>query len=383
MTGRPDRRDRGASPRETARPSSPRAARPQPEPGPAGAEPRRALRRRADRRRSRASEILLLDRATATWETISVDVNGRPDGALRGPRRPAGHLVGRPLRRLHGRRPGRPARRHAEAEQPLPAGLPARSADGDHDPASRSARPARQGLGHSSTPAISGNGAVVAFASAAGDLVADDANQQDRRLRLVQLHRGRGDHLALDRRAPRGTPRAAFPAVNGDGRQVAFASGATTLVPGDTTGGPPAPHARISDFAAPPRQPARRSPATSSSAIAAPAAPRASRSGATTRARRTGSAPTRPSRRSGASSPSPPRPTTSSRRGEQGARRLRPRPPARASRRAPNPVDFGSAPLGSLGTTRPATIRSTGIGPRPDRGDHHRRRQRLGLRGGG
>ena len=101
-------------------------------------------------------------------------------------------------------------------------------------------RPAgTQGLGHSLTPAISGNGAVVAFASAAGDLVADDANQQDRRVRLVELD-GAVEIISRSTAARPGTPASGFPASTGT------AAGGLRLrrhdlVPGDATGGPAAP----------------------------------------------------------------------------------------------------------------------------------------------
>ena len=56
---------------------------------------------------------------------------------------------------------------------------------------------------------------------------------------------------------------------------------------------------------------------------------------------------------------------------------VRDRPPRIEA--SPNPVDFGSAPLGSLGTTRPATDPEHRDHAGTDRDDHHRGRQHDGL----
>src|SRR5205085_4090794 len=84
-----------------------------------------------------------------------------------------------------------------------------------------------------SSPALSADGRVVAFASAAADVVPGDTN-------------GRGDVFAFDREAgtterlslgpggAQGDRDSVAPAISGDGRFVAFSSDATDLVPTDS-----------------------------------------------------------------------------------------------------------------------------------------------------
>ena len=174
------------------------AARPQPEPGPAGAQPRRALRWPSGPRSLKGSEILLLDRTSGDLG----DHLGRRE--RRGRRRSPGRSrPSPPSRGTAGSSPSRPSPPAAQlVVTPKPSNDYRQVFLRDRQDGTTtllSIGPAgTQGLGHSLTPAISGNGAVVAFASAADDLVADDANEQDRRLRVVELDRGRGDRLALD-----------------------------------------------------------------------------------------------------------------------------------------------------------------------------------------
>jgi Tol biopolymer transport system component len=90
-----------------------------------------------------------------------------------------------------------------------------------------------QGNAGSFAPTISGNGRYVAFHSLASNLVVGDSN-------------GQGDVFVRDRLTPsttrasvdnggsQGNGQSLGPAINGDGRSVAFSSLASNLVPGDT-----------------------------------------------------------------------------------------------------------------------------------------------------
>ncbi|MGI8801145.1 MAG: TolB family protein [Solirubrobacteraceae bacterium] len=98
-------------------------------------------------------------------------------------------------------------------------------------------RGAVQANGPSSTPAISGDGRVISFASAAGNLVASDRN----RVPDVFVRVPSSDTTALVSVSGRGQPQnaavgAAFTQISslsGDGRLVAFDSNATNLVAGE------------------------------------------------------------------------------------------------------------------------------------------------------
>jgi len=98
-----------------------------------------------------------------------------------------------------------------------------------------SARPdGGEGTGDSYAPTISADGRLVAFASTASDLVADDRNG----LPDVLVWR---DEAGLRRAslAPDGAEAdggSGEPALSANGRYLAFASSAVNLVPGDTTG---------------------------------------------------------------------------------------------------------------------------------------------------
>ena len=90
-----------------------------------------------------------------------------------------------------------------------------------------------EGGGGSSNPAVSGNGQVVAFESMASGLVPNDTNQRPDvfvhdRLSTVTTRVS----VASNGAQARGSSR--FPAISADGRIVAFASEAQTLVAGDT-----------------------------------------------------------------------------------------------------------------------------------------------------
>ena len=302
----------------------------------------------------KGSEILVLDRTSAAWETISVDVNGRPTW-LSGARaaQPAISWDGRfvvftavpsAAQLVLAPKPSNEFRqvylrdRQAGATTMLSIG-----------PAGT------QGRGPSLTPAISGNGAVVAFASAADDLVADDGNQQ---IDVFAWSSSTGGVEIVSRSTAgaAGNAGSGYPALNGDGTQVAFASAATTLVPGDTTAGPVStpgiaanyPFVIAGDVFVRDRAAARTSRVSvgddnASEANGFSTYPSISSSGrfvAFTSAADN---------------------LVASEANNANDVFVRDRPPRVEA--APDPIDFGSAPLGSLGTTRPATIRSTGIAP--------------------
>jgi hypothetical protein len=309
----------------------------------------------------KGSEILLLDRTSTTWETISVDVNGRPTAL-------SGALAAQPAISWDGRFVAFTAiARAAQLVVTPKPGNPYRQVFlRDRQTATTSLLsigPAgTQGLGHSVTPAISGNAAVVAFASAAGDLVGDDANQQVDVFAWSSTT-GAVEIISRSTAGAAGNAGSGFPAVTGDGLQVAFASGATTLVPGDSTGGPAAPPPVISDFASP--APAVPPP------IAGDIFVRDRVAGGTSRisvgrdnASEANGLSTYPSisatgRFVAFTSAADNLVATEANKARDVF--VRDRPPRVEA--GPNPIDFGSAPLGSLGTTRPATIRSTGIVP--------------------
>jgi Tol biopolymer transport system component len=93
----------------------------------------------------------------------------------------------------------------------------------------------RQANGPSRAPALSGDGAIVAFRSDASNLVADDTNEtgdifvHDRRT-------GETTRVSIDSRGGQSNGRSRDPALNGIGRFVAFRSEASNLAPHDTNG---------------------------------------------------------------------------------------------------------------------------------------------------
>jgi len=89
--------------------------------------------------------------------------------------------------------------------------------------------------GASFRPAVSADGRYVAFASSATNLVPGDTNGRDD----VFVHDRQTRQTTRVSVASNGTQASAdsgLPAISADGRYVAFASVATTLVPGDTNG---------------------------------------------------------------------------------------------------------------------------------------------------
>jgi len=299
------------------------------------------------------SEVLVLDRTTGAWETISVDVNGQPTGF-------GGTRAAQPAISWDGRFVVfTAAATYARlTDTPKPSNdyrqVYLRDRQAGTTTLISIGPVGTQGRGPSLTPAISGDGAVVAFASAADDLVADDANQQ---IDVFAWSRSTGLELVSRSTAgAAGNAGSGLPALNVDGTQVAFASGATTLVPGDTTAGPVTtpgiaannPFSVAGDIFVRDRGAARTTRISvgrdnASEANGPSTYPSISSSGRFVAF--TSTADNLVAREANKASDV----------------FVRDRPPRVQA--APNPIDFGSAPLGSLGTTRPATIRSTGITP--------------------
>jgi WD40-like Beta Propeller Repeat len=92
-----------------------------------------------------------------------------------------------------------------------------------------------QADGQSDSPAISGDGRLIAFESFAGDLVPEDTNGQVDA--FVRDHRtGVTRRVSVGRDGTQAEGQSFEAAVSGDGRSVAFTSNADNLVPGDTNG---------------------------------------------------------------------------------------------------------------------------------------------------
>ena len=92
-----------------------------------------------------------------------------------------------------------------------------------------------EGDDNSTAPAISADGRFVAFLSDASNLVPDDTNGVndvfvlDRRLGTIR-------RLSIGEAGAQSNDYSDHPALSADGRVVAFRSGASNLVPGDTNG---------------------------------------------------------------------------------------------------------------------------------------------------
>ena len=92
-----------------------------------------------------------------------------------------------------------------------------------------------QASGNSSAPAVSGDGRYVAYESGAPDLLAGDTNGAED----VFLHdrtAGTTSRLSVSTDGAQGTSDSSAPAIDDDGRSVAFQSNAANLVEGDTNG---------------------------------------------------------------------------------------------------------------------------------------------------
>jgi Tol biopolymer transport system component len=89
--------------------------------------------------------------------------------------------------------------------------------------------------GQSYAPSISTDGRYVAFDSDADNLVPGDTNSQND-VFVRDRSTGRSERVSVNTRGEQGDKGSFTPAISGDGRWVAFASDATNLVPGDTNG---------------------------------------------------------------------------------------------------------------------------------------------------
>ncbi len=88
--------------------------------------------------------------------------------------------------------------------------------------------------GYARTPAINQDGSVIAFASSAADLVKGDTNKQDDVFTWTPT--GGVTRISLGPGGKQASGGSDEPAITANGRQVAFASWAPNLVPGDSTG---------------------------------------------------------------------------------------------------------------------------------------------------
>jgi Tol biopolymer transport system component len=89
--------------------------------------------------------------------------------------------------------------------------------------------------GQSYAPSISTDGRYVAFDSDADNLVPGDTNSQNDVFARDRAT-GRTERVSVNTQGKQGDKGSFTPAISGDGRWVAFASDATNLVPGDTNG---------------------------------------------------------------------------------------------------------------------------------------------------
>lgn len=87
----------------------------------------------------------------------------------------------------------------------------------------------------SSAPAVNGNGLVVAFDSAATNLVGGDSNGAVD-VFVRDRASGRTQRVSVTSRGRQANSSSSGPDLSGDGRLVSFSSSATNLVPGDTNG---------------------------------------------------------------------------------------------------------------------------------------------------
>ncbi len=305
---------------------------------------------------SETTEVLVLDRAAGAWEVISVDVDNRPIGARTGD---AGQPAVSGDGRLVAFTAGSARIQFVEGVK----GTDVRQVYLRNRTAGRTVLVSHGQGGQASngpglTPAISADGRVVAFASGASDLVDGVAAES---IHVYAWSAG-SDDVELVSRSSDGTPggdASAFPAVTADGGSVAFASLATNLVPGDTTGGLVTGGRTSVAFIA-----------RGQIYVAGDIFVRDRAAGRTTRvsvARGNDAEANGYSMFPSISSTGQYVAFTSlatnlvgrDRNGDVPDVFVRIRPPRIAAE--PNPVDFGSVVLGSLGVARPATIRSTGI----------------------
>ena len=101
-----------------------------------------------------------------------------------------------------------------------------------------------EGDGDSIEPAISASGRFVAFVSFASNLVPGDTNDAScgdppfcGDVFVRDRATGRTERVSVGRRGRQANGDSTLPRISGDGGLVAFVSGATDLVPGDTNDG--------------------------------------------------------------------------------------------------------------------------------------------------
>jgi Tol biopolymer transport system component len=93
----------------------------------------------------------------------------------------------------------------------------------------------READGASFTPAISADGRVIAFASAASTLVPGDTNAAED-VFVYDRETGGTERISLSSAGEQGNGASYDPAISADGRHVAFTSGASNLTGGDENG---------------------------------------------------------------------------------------------------------------------------------------------------
>jgi Tol biopolymer transport system component len=92
-----------------------------------------------------------------------------------------------------------------------------------------------QGNGDSDFPSISADGRYVAFESSASNLVSGDTNSMPD-IFLHDTQTGITTRLSVDSSGTQGNSYSHYPSISADGRYVAFSSGASNLVNGDSNG---------------------------------------------------------------------------------------------------------------------------------------------------
>ncbi|MEG4528985.1 calcium-binding protein [Microcoleus sp. D2_18a_D3] len=90
-----------------------------------------------------------------------------------------------------------------------------------------------QANNYSFSPSVSADGRFVAFESGATNLVPGDTNNTND-IFVRDLLTNTTTHVSVDSAGNQGNSRSGYASISGDGRFVAFESGATNLVPGDT-----------------------------------------------------------------------------------------------------------------------------------------------------
>ena len=343
------------------------AARPQPQPGPAGAQQRRAVRRRPDR--SRGSSEICSCRATPAGSrhraTISADVERRrPTGS------PSAALDGRPAISCDGRCVAFTAIAQAAQRRCRATYRQVFLRDGGRRRTTLlSIGPAGSaGRRPTVTPRSAGDGRCRLRQRRAATSSPTTATSKS----TSSPGRARPARCEIVSPLPAGAAANGRERLPGGHRRRRGRSPSppapTTLVPGDTTAGSPSERPR------PAAAPAIAGDIFVRDRASGRTHPRLGRPQRRERGERIEHVPVDLVDRA-ASSPSCRARQPRRRRREQGDRRLRPRAARRASRRGPNPIDFGSAPLGVAGhhahrrrpqhgRVRPARIGAITIGRR-------------------